>query len=108
MAWSTSARRSGLTFGEPRSTSETRDLETPARSATSRMVGRRAGSSPLTGIGDLRGGRWNDLPNELSVFADPEAGSERKSASDLDISRMMGDSLPVWNDLTNSNLVQNG
>src|SRR5690349_8234257 len=50
MAWSTAARRSGLTLGEPRRTRETRDLETPARSATSRMVGRGAGCSPLTCI----------------------------------------------------------
>src|SRR5882672_7615476 len=95
MAWSTAARRAGLTFGEPRRTRETRDLETPARSATSRMVGRGAGSSPLTGIGDLRGGCWNDLPNEPSLFAHPKLGGEGKAPSDLDITRPVRDSLPV-------------
>src|SRR6266516_5934595 len=91
MAWSTAARRSGLTLGEPRSTSETRDLETPARSATSRMVGRGAGCSPLTCIRGLRGVGWNDLPNELSSRPRPgrgadtlESGIRRRS---LDIGR---------------------
>src|SRR5258707_15236798 len=104
MAWSTAVRRAGLTFGEPRRTRETRDLETPARSATSRMVGRGAGCSPLTGILDLRDGCWNDLPNELSSFARPEAGSERAVAGerpgvarirrrDLDIGRTARDSV---------------
>src|ERR1051326_8624655 len=78
MARSTAARRSALTFGEPRSTSETRDLETPARSATSRMVGRGAGSSPLTGIGDLRG--WPlERSTERSLAHATGPGSERNT-----------------------------
>ncbi|GAA4857799.1 hypothetical protein GCM10025787_47880 [Saccharopolyspora rosea] len=41
-------RRAGLTCAEPRITNDTNDFDTPARSATSRMVGRRP-SFPLTG-----------------------------------------------------------
>src|SRR3954447_5108673 len=40
MARCTAARRSGLTLGEPRRTSDTNDFDTPARSATVWIVGR--------------------------------------------------------------------
>jgi len=36
--------RSGLTLGDPRSTSETSDFDTPARAATVWIVGRSAGT----------------------------------------------------------------
>src|SRR5258705_9738179 len=99
MAWSTAALRSGLTFGEPRRTRETRDLETPARSATSRMVGRGAGCSPLTCIRGLRGDGWNDLPNELSSRPRSGPGADALEPGirrrDLDRSRRPRDPLAV-------------
>src|SRR5690242_12431601 len=90
MARSTAARRSALTFGEPRSTSETRDLETPARSATSRMVGRAA--EVLGGPGCLAlaaiqtsvvafGPYWNDLLRVSVAYRRPGgAGRPRTNA----------------------------
>src|SRR5947209_14212253 len=80
MAWSTAARRSALTFGEPCSTRETRDLETPARSATSRMVGREADGSPGDGNGTSAGGQLErSTSDERSL---PAAWGGREAAND--------------------------
>ena len=50
----TASRRPGLTFGEPRSTSDTSDLDTPARAATVSSVGlRSARAAPADVIPDL-------------------------------------------------------
>src|SRR5690242_21897704 len=87
MARSTAARRSALTFGEPRSTSETRDLETPARSATSRMVGRAAevlGGPGCPALAAIQTSvvafvpYWNDLLRVSVAYRRPGAPAGRE------------------------------
>src|SRR5918992_1217723 len=67
----TRRRLSSRTSGSPRMTSDTSDLETPARSATSRIVGRRGGPAAGSAMAGLRGRRG------LAAEAGPRDGRSR-------------------------------
>src|SRR5215218_8900249 len=66
----TRRRLSSRTSGSPRMTSDTSDLETPARSATSRMVGRRGGPATGSAMAGPRGRRG------LATEAGPRDGRD--------------------------------